>query len=242
MIRNWAVSRSAAMLVLSGSIISGCGPNRAQWMASAAHQQTSEATQSIGKPQEVRAEAAQGSAWLNNLASVITANPPNGNQQTALAIAHDAAEVSTGLQDIAASQTDAQFTNAVFGLCTTARKEACPRIGHLLLAIAGAVQSHPPLPDSSEQDKAQFVSYFQTFGQRLIAIPDKCEQASAAMAEASAEEQQAEAEHRENVNHALAISAVIFASTALAMGEVGAAAATRPPVQNNYVYVNQANY
>jgi hypothetical protein len=150
--------------------------------------------------------------------------------------------VSSGLQDIAASKTDAQFTNAVFGMCATARKEACPRIGHLLLAIAGTVQSHPPVPNSTEQDKAQFVSYFQTFGQRLIAIPDKCEQASEAMVEASAEEQEAEAEHRENVNNALTISAVIFASTALAAGEVGAAAATRPPVQNNYVYVNQANY
>jgi hypothetical protein len=76
MSRNWAFSRLAAMLAFSGSVVSGCGPNRAQWMASAAHQQASEATQSVGKPQEVRAEAAQGSAWLNNLASVITANPP----------------------------------------------------------------------------------------------------------------------------------------------------------------------
>ncbi len=61
------------------------------------------------------------------------------------------------------------------------------------------------------------------------------------MAEAGLEEQQAEINHQANVNRALTAAAIVFAGTALVAGEVGAAAATRPPVQNNYYYVNQNN-
>ena len=71
---------------------------------------------------------------------------------------------------------------------------------------------------------------------RLIDIPAKCDQAGQQLTEASAEEQQAEISHTQNVNNALTAAAVVFMGTALVAGEVGAAAATRPPViqQNNY--------
>jgi hypothetical protein len=51
----------------------------------------------------------------------------------------------------------------------------------------------------------------------------------------------AEAQHQANVSRALTAAAFVFAGTALVAGEVGAAAATRPPVQNNTYYVNQYN-
>ena len=53
--------------------------------------------------------------------------------------------------------------------------------------------------------------YFDTFGERLIDIPPKCDQTSAAMAEADAEEQKAEAQHRANVNTAVTAAALVFA-------------------------------
>jgi hypothetical protein len=88
------------------------------------------------------------------------------------------------------------------------------------------------------QDREQAYNYFATFGQRLIDIPANCQQARGAIAEANAEEQQAEARHAANVNTALTAAAMVFVGTALVAGNVGASAATRPPVvqQNNYFY------
>jgi len=90
----------------------------------------------------------------------------------------------------------------------------------------------------AEQERAEAYNYFTIFGERLIDIFSKCQQASGAIAEANAEEQQAEAKHAANVNTALTAAALVLVGTALVASNVGAASATRPPVvqQNNYFY------
>lgn len=229
--------RGLAFFISTLLILSACAPNRAQWMAQAAQQQAKVATGPIGSPDTVRAQAAQGAAILNALAADIASNPPAGKQQVASEFVNDAGEISSGLRAIADTHDDDQFTNAVFAMCQSVRRDAAPRVGQVLLGLAGGIQTKPP-SNMSEQDRTQAALYFSTFGERLIDIPAKCDQAGQQLNEASAQEQQAEIKHTQNVNNALTAAAVVFMGTALVAGEVGAAAATRPPVveQNNYYY------
>jgi hypothetical protein len=232
--------RGLAFFVSVLFVLSGCAPNRAQWMAQAAQQQAKVATGPIGTPDTVRTQAAQGAAVLNALAANIASNPPAGSKQVASAFVNDAAEISSGLRAIADTHDDDQFTNAVFAMCQPVRREAAPRVGHVLLGLAGVIQTKPS-PNMTDQSRAQAASYFSTFGERLIDIPAKCEQAGQQLDEASAQEQQAEIKHTQNVNNTLTAAAVVFMGTALVAGEVGAAAATRPPVvqQNTITTVSR---
>ena len=229
--------RGLAFFISTLLILPACAPNRAQWMAQAAQQQAKVATGPIGSPDTVRAQAAQGSAMLNLLAANIASHPPAGKQQVASAFVSDAGEISSGLRAIADTHDDDQFTNAVFAMCQPVRRDAAPRVGQVLLGLAEGSQTKPP-PNMTEQDRAQAATYFSTFGERLIDIPAKCDRAGQQLNEASAEEQQAEINHTQNVNNTLTAAAVVFMGTALVAGEVGAAAATRPSVvqQNNYYY------
>lgn len=98
-------------------LLSGCAPNRAEWMSQAATQQAQAATGSIGDEQEVKKEsrvAAQVLRTLSDDASNAAAGP---NQQAAIAFAQDAILISSGLDAIADSQTDEQFTQAVWSMC-----------------------------------------------------------------------------------------------------------------------------
>jgi hypothetical protein len=170
-------------------------------------------------------------------------HPPKGKEAAALAAANDFTEIGSGLQAIADSNTDAGFTNAVFAMCAPQRKDAAPRVGRLMVGLAGNIASNPPA-NMTEQQRNQAIFYFSTFGNRLINIPYQCDQAKSAMTEASAEEQQAELNHKENVNNAMTASAVVFAGTVFFASAVGSAAATRPPVvqQFNQQYGPQYNY
>jgi hypothetical protein len=83
-------------------------------------------------------------------------------------------------------------------------------------------------------------------------IPSKCDQASGAMAEADAEEQKAEADHRENVNTAVTAAALVFAGAVIlgsSAASVAAAEASRPviiqepaPAPSNCVYHGGSSY
>jgi hypothetical protein len=46
------------------------------------------------------------------------------------------------------------------------------------------------------------LAYFETFGQRLMAIPAQCDQAGSAIQAASTQEQNAELQHQANVKTA----------------------------------------
>jgi hypothetical protein len=236
---NRARSLLIAWLVAKLVDAPGCAaPNRGQWMSQAAKQQAKLATSQIGSVEEVKAQARQAAGLLNALAEAALSKPPAGNQQVASAFSHDALEVSSGLQAIAESQTDEAFTNAVFGMCDSDRQAASPRVGRVMMGIAAAMRNHPPA-NMTLQQRQSAISYFETFGGRLINIPTECEQANKAMAEAGAQEQQAEAEHQANVNRALAAAAVLFAGAVVVTSAVGAAAATRPPATEQNFYNNE---
>ncbi|MBV8137744.1 MAG: hypothetical protein JO121_19265 [Deltaproteobacteria bacterium] len=215
-----------------------CAPNRGQWMSQAANQQAKVATDQIGTVEDVKAQARQAAQLLNGLSAAALNKPPGGNQQVAQAFADDVSEVSSGLQAIAESRTDAAFTNAVFGMCDASRQAACPRVGRVMMGIAAGIRTNPPSNLNPDQKQAA-IQYFETFGGRLINIPTQCVQASKAMVAADTEEQQAEVAHQANVNRALTAAAIVFAGTVVYASAVGAAAATRPPVVQNNFYNSQ---
>lgn len=224
--------------------VAGCAPNRAEWMSQAAQQQAKLATGPIGNEQEVKVESRQGALMVNSLAADLSKAAQGSQQQIAQAFAQDTAQISGGLDAIADSQTDEQFTDAVFAMCDPERKAAAPRVGRVMIGLANAINAKPPTNVPLEEIQ-RTVSYFDTFGERLIGIPAKCEHASAAMAEASAEEQQAEAEHQANLNAAATTTAIVLGAALITAGSVAAAEASRPiivqspPVENNYYISRQ---
>lgn len=236
--------RFLASIVIAGLVLTGCGPNRAEWMARAAKNQATSATAPIGSLQQVRLEAGQASAVLTRLVGTIGANADRyspAEKAVYFPLAQYAATVSSVLQAISASRTDDEFTKAVFAMCGPALKDAEPRVGRVMLNIGGAIEAGQIGTGLTEQQGTGAANYYETFGNRLVGIPAQCDQAESAMAEASSAEQNAEAQHQVNVTRALTMATVLFVGTAMLAGEIGAAAATRPPVQNNYMYVNQYN-
>lgn len=222
--------------------VPGCAPNRADWIAQAANQEAKSATSSIGNVQEVRIQARQGAAMLKNLSAMVLKDP-HSNAQLAALFDRYCAQLSSGLDAIADSQTDEQFTAAVFGMCEPDRKDAASRVGLVMTSLATRIRANPP-PNVQQEEVQHWVNYFDTFGERLINIPTECDHARAAMAEADAQERQAEIQHQANVNAAATATAVVLGTALLAAGTVAAAEANRPivvqspPVQNNY-YINQ---
>jgi hypothetical protein len=112
--------------------------------------------------------------------------------------------------------------------------------GHVMMGIAAGLRNNPS-PTFTPEQRQSAITYFETFGGRLIDIPTKCDQANNAMAAANAQEQQAEAQHQVNVNRSLAAAALIFTGAVVFTSAVGAAAATRPPFVENNFYNNQFN-
>jgi len=153
----------------------------------------------------------------------------------------DSALVSSSLDAIADSKTDDQFTAAAFNMCDAQRRAAAPRVGEVLVGMANGIRAKPPpsVPAEQVQHEAQ---YFSTFGERMINVPTECDQAQAGMVDASAREQQAEAEHQANVTAAVNAAELLFAGAVVYGSTVSAAQASRPiivqspPVQNNYYY------
>jgi hypothetical protein len=200
------------------------------------------ATEDMGKPDEVRLGAKEETAFLNGITTAIYGNLYKYSTQERavyIPLAQSATSAASGLQAIAGSQTDTGFTTAVLAMCDPDRRAAEPRVGQLELAMAGALQAGKLQPNATPQQRAEAAATLTTFGNTMVSIPARCDQAEAQLAEASVQEQQAETQHHANVSRALTAAAIVFAGTAIVAGEVGAAAATRPPVQNNYYYVNQ---
>lgn len=223
--------------------VPGCAPNRAQWMQKEADRQAQLGTSSIGSEQNVKDEARQASELLKSLATEALAKPPVGKEQLAAAWAQEFSLVASGLDDIADSRTDEQFTAAVFEMCDPQRRQAAPQVGKFMNVMAGTLSAKPP-PNVSNEEVQRLIVYCQTFGERLIDIPSKCDHASAAMAQAAADEQRAETQHQANVNAATTAVAVVLGATLIAAGSVAAEASRpiivqSPPVENNNYYISQ---
>lgn len=214
-------------------------------LGAAAQQQASLATGAIGTEDQVRAQARDGARMLKDLSAGLVRNPPKGaNSQVVAGFTTDAAEISAGLDAIADSKTDEQFTASVFNMCDAQRRDAAPRVGHVLVGMATGIRAHPPV-NAPPQQVAQVSNYFDTFGERMINVPTECDRAQAGMAEAAAKEQEAEAQHQANVNAAINAAELIFAGAVVYGSAVSEAQASRPivvqspPVQNNYYYQQQ---
>ncbi len=179
---------------------------------------------------------------LKELSAGLVRNPPKGaNPQVVGVFTADAAEISAGLDSIADSKTDDQFTAAVFNMCDAQRRDAAPRVGRALVGLATMVRAKPPA-NAPPQQVAQLSNSFDTFGERMISVPTECDRAQAGMAEAAAKEQEDEANHQANVNAAVNAAELIFAGAVVYGTAVSAAQASRPiivqspPVENNYYY------
>jgi len=130
-------------LVTAAVSFIACAPDRSQWMARAAKNQATLATEDIGTVDQVRHGAKQEATFLTAMESAIYGNADKyAPQERAayLALAQDDAEIASGLEAIADSQTDAGFTNAVFAMCEPLRKEAEPRVGRAELVLAEALR------------------------------------------------------------------------------------------------------
>jgi hypothetical protein len=189
------------LVVLMG--VSACAPNREQWMAQAATHEAQVATGTIGSEQEVRTQARQGASVLKGLSALVLKDP-HASAQVSAAFGRDCAQLSSGLDAIADSQTDEQFTAAVFGMCAPQRRDAAARVGQLMTGMAARIRANPP-PKVPLEEIQHWQNYFDTFGERLINIPTECDHASATMAQAEAQEQRAEIQHQANVNAAATV-------------------------------------
>jgi hypothetical protein len=184
-------------------------------------------------------QARDGAKVLKGLSAFMVGNSQKLNPQLVALFTADSAQVSSGLDAIADSKTDDQFTASVFNMCDVPRRAAAPRVGQVLVGMANGIRGKPPANIPLEQSQ-KTADYFDTFGERMINIPTECDRAEAGMSEASAREQQAEAQHQANVNAAVNAAELIFAGAVVYGSAVSAAEANRPiviqspPVQNNY--------
>ena len=208
-------------------------------LSQAAQQQAAIATGPIGTPDQVKMQARDGAKVLKGLSALMVRNSQKLNPQLVALFTADSAQVSSGLDAIADSKTDDQFTASVFNMCDAQRRAAAPRVGQVLVGMANGMRAKPPANIPPEQSQ-QTADYFDTFGERMINIPTECDRAEAGMAEASAREQQSEVQHQANVNAAVNAAELIFAGAVVYGSAVSAAEANRPiiiqspPVQNNY--------
>jgi hypothetical protein len=209
-------------------LLYGCGPNQKAVLSRAAQQQVTIATGSIGTEDQIRTQARDGARMLKDLSAALVRDPPKGaNPQVVAAFTADMAEVSAGLDAIADSKTDEQFTASVFDMCDAQRRDAAPRVGHALVGVATEIRAKPPV-NATPQQAEQMSNYFDTFGERMINVPTQCDRAQASMVAAAAQQQQAQAQHQANVNTAINAAELIFAGAVVYGTAVSAAEASRP--------------
>jgi hypothetical protein len=162
-------------------------------LQSTAHQQAAEATASIGDRPDVQNEARQAAGVLKGLVGLIL-QLPKANPQVVSGLTRDVAQLSSGLDAIADSRNDQEFTAAVFGMCEQGPMQASARVGPLLIGLGASIRTNPPANAPSYQVTA-WTRYFDSLGETLVRIPQQCRDAQKALAEfearnlAQAEEQ-----------------------------------------------------
>jgi hypothetical protein len=177
------------------------------------------------------------------------ANSIQGNAYQPPPLVYDLNAVSTGLQMIASSSTDDGFTKAVLGMCEQTRLNAEPRVGNLELLLAQGLKQGKLAPSKTPQERAQMAEILTSFGNVLLSIPSRCQNAGAQLQEASIEEQQAEAQHQANTAavsstvSGLAVGAAILGGAMAEASAVRAQAneATAAELQNNMQLQNIDN-
>ncbi|HUY20349.1 MAG TPA: hypothetical protein VNE82_08795 [Candidatus Binataceae bacterium] len=215
-------------------------------MAKAEKQEAATATEDMGSPDQVRIQARAEASLLSGMATEIYGNADKYSAEDRphyLAAAQRLATVAGGLEAVANSRTDTGFTHAIFGMCQPDLRDAEPRVGSLELAVAGGLAAGKVQRSATPQERAAGVALLTSFGNTLVSIPGRCDQAQAVIAEAETQEQEAEVEHQANVNRALTAAAMIFVGTVMAAGEVGAAVVNQENAnaQSSYLTGQQLN-
>jgi hypothetical protein len=152
---------------------------------------------------------------------------PSANQQLAAALARDFSQVSSGLDSIATARPTSNSPPRC-SPCATPAQGGCRPCG-TGNGRPGLLSAKPP-PNVPADQVHRVVAYDRGFGERLIDVPSKCEHASATMALANAQEQQAELPHQANVNAAVTASAVVLGAVLITAGTVAAAEESRPVI------------
>jgi hypothetical protein len=155
-----------------------------------AQEQAAEVTGSGGDRREVRNEARQAANTLKELVGVVS-QVPKANQQVVVGLTRDVAQLSTGLDAIADSRNDQEFTDAVFAMCEPEPLEASSRIGPLLIALAARVRVNPPANAPLDQVNS-LAQYFDTLGETLVRIPRQCRHAQQEVARTKLQVQEQE--------------------------------------------------
>jgi len=212
-----------ALVLAACCLLAACAPNRAQWMAKAANQQARSATADIAPPDQFKAIALDGANQLDALRTFVfhrfaqDQSLPAKVRTRASNDEIDSATISYRLREIAGSQTDQGFVTAVFALCDVNSKRASANLGPTLTRLGEGAANDPAFPASI---RPQVATYWETFGARLTAVPDKCARAEQAIAEASQQEQQAEANHQANVAAAANVATALLVGAAILGGAV----------------------
>ena len=137
-----------------------------------ADQQADAATESIGDRPEVRGEARQAAAVLKGLLGLVL-QLPHSNPKVVSGLTRDVAQLSSGLDAIADSRNDQEFTAAVFDMCEPEPLQASGRIGPLLIGLGVRIRTNPPANAPPDQVRG-WAQYFDRLGETLVRIPRQC--------------------------------------------------------------------
>jgi hypothetical protein len=151
----------------------------------AAQQQADNATASVGDRPRVQSQARQAAEVLKGLVGLVL-QLPNTNPKVVSGLTQDVAQLSSGLDAIADSHSDQEFTAAVFGVCEADSLQACSRLGPLLFGLGTRVRIKPPANVPADQVIA-WAQYLESLGETLVRVPRQCHRAQEAIAEAKAQ-------------------------------------------------------
>lgn len=172
----------------------------------AALKQVGEVTGFAGDRSQVRNLARQTAMVLKGLLGLVS-QAPNANQQVVAGLTRDVAQLTSGLDAIADSANDQEFSAAVFEMCQPETTSASARVGPLLIGLAARIEASPP-KNVPEDKVSALAHYFDSMGETFVRIPAQCRLASAAKEQNQAKGQSEEPtdaaekqpEHRRQAN------------------------------------------
>jgi len=130
----------------------------------------------------IQNEARQAAEVLKQLVAMVLKDP-KANPAMVSALTRDVAQLSTGLDAIADSRSDQEFTTAVFDMCEPEPLGAANRVGPLLIGLSARVRSVAP-PQTANEKSMAWARYFDSLGETLMRIPRQCRHAQQAVADA----------------------------------------------------------
>jgi hypothetical protein len=150
-----------------------------------ARQQMAEATGSSGDRPAVQSEARQAAGVLKGLLGLVS-RIPKADPKVVSGLTRDVAQLSSGLDAIADSHDDKEFTAAVFDMCDPDSVQASARVGPLLFGLGEHIRTNPPAKVPSDQ-VTTWAFYYESLGETLIRIPRQCHQVQQAIAQLKAQ-------------------------------------------------------